>query len=306
VPEDISKTTVVLVGPGRVGRAFARSWTASGGGIVIVARDSGRARTFARSLERAEVLGLDKRLRLAGDLVILSVPDDEIRPLAERLSGRVACRFAFHFSGALSSEELAPLSSGGAKLASLHPLRAFTGATEESWQDAFVAVEGEDSAARTAVKVCRQIQARPHRLSAAHKPLYHAAATLAAGGSAALLSLATRLWAAAGLSDEEGRTALADLAVGAVDAVRRLPFEQALTGPVARRDLETVRIHRDALASWPELAAIYAILARETLRQTDGRGGENEIAAILSIESEDSPAGVGATAKQSDNRRRNG
>lgn len=273
--------TIVLVGPGRAGRAFARSWTSAGGSILLAARDVASARAFARELERADVLSLSGRPTLAGDVVILAVGDDAIAPLAERLSRRVACRFAFHFSGARAGAELAPLSAGGAKLASIHPLRAFSGSPEDRWDGAFVAVEGEETAARTAMRLCRHIGARPHRLSAADKPLYHAAATLAAGGSASLLSCATRLWTAAGLSEDEGRQALAGLAAGAVDAVEKLTFDRALTGPVARRDVETVRLHRDALGSRPDLAELYELLAKETLRRTAGRGREEEILALF-------------------------
>lgn len=304
--EDITRTTILLVGPGRAGRAFARSWTGAGGSIVLVARDAAAARVFAAELPRAAVERLGERRAFATDVVVLSVPDDAIRPLAERLGGRVACRFAFHFSGALASRELAPLSSAGASLGSLHPLRSFSGAATESWESAFVAVEGEEPAARMGERLCRRAGARPHRVTAAGKPLYHAAATLAAGGAASLLSLASRLWVAAGLSEEDGRTALAQLSAGAVDAVERLPFDRALTGPVARRDVETVRLHRDALRRWPEQAALYEILARETLRRTPGRGREEEIARILASDAsgtrEDSPP----NAEESDNQLRKG
>lgn len=302
----VSKLTVVLVGPGRAGRAFARSWTQAGGSVVLVARDGAAARAFAQEIPRAEVLALDARLQLAGDVVVLAVPDDAIATLATRLAGRVACRFAFHFSGALGSRELAPLSSGGTKLASMHPLRAFSGSPDDDWNDAFVAVEGDEPAARLAVRLCRHVGARPHRLAAAGKPLYHAAATLAAGGSAALLSVATRLWTEAGLSEKEGKAALAALAAGAVDAVAQLPFERALTGPVARRDVETVRLHREALAPWPDLARLYELLAKETLRATAGRGREAQIRSVLEAESRLSGAAAPSIAKHSDNRRRNG
>jgi predicted short-subunit dehydrogenase-like oxidoreductase (DUF2520 family) len=303
--QDVATTSIVLVGPGRAGRAFVRSWTRAGGSIVLVARDAAAARAFAREVSRAEVVALDSRVTLAGDVFILAVPDDAIGALARRLARRLACRFAFHFSGALGATELAPLADVGAKLGSLHPLRAFSGSKEDDWNDAFVAVEGEEPAARMAVRLSRHVGARPHRLSAGGKPLYHAAATLAAGGTASLLSFATRLWGRAGLAEEEGKAALAGLAAGAVEAVVRLPFERALTGPVARRDVETVRLHRDALAAWPELARLYELLARETLRATEGRGREAEIASILGGGQAGSSSESLGGEKQPDDRRRN-
>ncbi|HEY3170246.1 MAG TPA: DUF2520 domain-containing protein [Thermoanaerobaculia bacterium] len=300
------KTSVLLFGPGRAGRAFARSWTSAGGSIVIVARKPGKARAFVRSCRGVKVVALRAISRLAADVVVISVPDDAIASLAARLARRITCRFAFHFSGALGSLELAPFSSGGTSLGSLHPLRAFSGSPEDDWNGAFVAVEGDETAARMGFRLCHAIGARPRRLPASGKPLYHAAATLAAAGSASLLSFAARLWAEAGLDQEEGRVALAALATSAIDAVSRLPFERAVTGPVARRDIETVRLHREVLAPKPEVARLYALLAAETLRRTPGAGRGEEIAGLLGLEESDGPSFPRRVAKESGNRRRKG
>jgi predicted short-subunit dehydrogenase-like oxidoreductase (DUF2520 family) len=281
--KDLSEATIVLVGPGRAGTAFARSWTGAGGRLVVAARDPARARLPEKRLAGIEVRDLDGLRNGDADVLILAAPDDALPQLAARLSSRGRWRFAFHFSGALSSAVLEPLASSGAKAGSLHPLRAFTGLPEDDWGDAFVAVEGDPSAEDAAEALCRRIGARPHRIAAAGKPLYHLAATLAAGGSASLLSLASRAWSEAGLPEEEGRVALAELAATAIDAVRRLPFDEALTGAVARRDIATVRLHRAAMADRPELALAYTLLAAETLRRTPGRGREREIAGILGI-----------------------
>jgi predicted short-subunit dehydrogenase-like oxidoreductase (DUF2520 family) len=301
VPEDLSKATIVLVGPGRAGRAFARSWTAVGGRLVLVARDPARASLPGRNLPGIDVRDLETGGTLDADVLILAAPDDALAALASGISSRGRWRFAFHFSGAISSSLLAPLAAAsGTSVGSLHPLRAFTGLPQDDWRDAFVAVEGEPPAEDAAEEICRRIGARPHRIPTAGKPLYHLAATLAAGGSASLVSLAARAWSDAGLDEEEGRVALAQLASTAVEAVGRLPFDSALTGPVARRDVATVRLHRAALAGRPELASLYALLAGETLRRTPGRGREQEIAGILGISGEEGPPGLEGTGKKSD------
>ena len=300
--DDSNDPVIVLVGPGRAGRAFARSWSAAGGRIVLAGRDADATRKFAAELS-APALDLAGGGRLEGDVLALSVPDDSISRVATLLSPRGSWRFALHFSGALASDVLAPLHSAGATLASLHPLRAFSGAPDENWKDAFVAVEGEEPASQAAAAICRRVGARPRGIPASGKPLYHAAATLAAGGSAALLSFAARAWANAGLDEEEGRVALAGLASTAVDAVGRFPFEEAMTGPVARRDVATVRLHENALAPRPDLAALYALLARETLARTLGRGGEAEIGAIVGSAEGTGPPDSGGTGKKSDSRR---
>jgi predicted short-subunit dehydrogenase-like oxidoreductase (DUF2520 family) len=306
VSEELDDPTIVLVGPGRAGRAFARSWTAARGRIVRAGRDADATRRFAAETSGGEARDLGDGSSLGGDILVISVPDDAIARVAAALAPRGTWRFALHFSGALGSSVLAPLVSAGAKLASLHPLRAFSGAPGENWKHAFVAVEGDEPAAQAAAAICRRIGARPREIPALGKPLYHAAATLAAGGSASLLSYAARAWTSAGLDEEEGRVALAELARTAIDAVAQLPFEKAMTGPVARRDVATVRLHEDALADRPDLATLYALLARETLKRTPGRGREDEIAAILGLAEVVGSPNPAGTGKKSDTRGPNG
>ncbi|MBK5188088.1 MAG: DUF2520 domain-containing protein, partial [Gemmatimonadaceae bacterium] len=51
----------------------------------------------------------------------------------------------------------------------------------------------------------------------------------------------------------------------AAENVSALEPAAALTGPVARGDVETVRAHLDALADVPEILALYRALSREAL-----------------------------------------
>jgi predicted short-subunit dehydrogenase-like oxidoreductase (DUF2520 family) len=299
--DDPIGTTLLLVGPGRAGRALVRSWTAAGGAALVLVRTAAAAERARASVAdpAVPVRSLEDGRELAGDLLVLAVPDDAIAGVASTLAARSECGFAFHLSGALPAAALAPLSPR-ASLGSLHPLRAFGGVAGESWREAFVAVEGEEAAVHAGIALCRRLGARPRRLDAAGKGLYHSAATLSAGGVASLLSVASRVWAEAGLDEEEGRVELARLAVGAAETASRLPFAEALTGPVARRDVDTVRRHRDALANRPEIARLYSYLAAETLRRTPGRGREDEIARLLGAPAADGGEAAADSDKKPD------
>lgn len=217
------------------------------------------------------------------DILVIAVPDDAIEPTARALAGRLRCRAAFHFSGALGSDALGPLRSSGTAVGSLHPLRVFTGSSRETWKSALVAIEGDDDAVCIGEMLVRAIGGRARRIAPEAKPLYHAAATLAAGGTAAVVSLATRAWERAGIPEEEALPALAGLAAAAAEAAASHGFEEAFTGPVARRDVGTVREHRDALAALPEAGRLYALLAAETLRRTPARGKEEDILALVEL-----------------------
>ena len=217
----------------------------------------------------------------ASEVLALAVADDALAAVAEGLAGRGRCRFAFHLSGARPADEIGALARAGADLASMHPLRAFRGGPDETLRGAFVAVEGSAAGCAAAESFAVAMGARPHRITREAKPLYHAGATLAAGGVVALLSAAARAWSLAGLPEAGSREALAALAADAVAGAAKSPFEDALTGPLARRDLGTVLAHRRALERYPELLRLYALLAEETLARTPGRGSEEEIRSIL-------------------------
>lgn len=273
------------MGPGRAGRAFARSWLSAGGSLLeVIGRDRASADRAARELGGGAKGSVLDDAWSDCDLLVIAVPDDEISRVARKLAGRLRCRWVFHLSGALPANILDPLRASGASLGCLHPLRAFTGAASETWQGALVAIEADEAAVGTASRVVAALGGRGQFLSPEGKALYHAAATLAAGGSVAVLSLAVRAWVDAGLPESQARRALAELSKEAVSAAGEHPFAEAFTGPIARRDLSTVRAHRHALRGQPEALRLYALLAQETLRRTPGRGKEEEIRAILGPE----------------------
>jgi len=106
----------------------------------------------------------------------------------------------------------------------------------------------------------------------------------------ALLSVAVRAAVDAGLPEEKARAALARLASEAASATAERSFPESFTGPVARRDVETVRAHRLASASRRDFFDLYRRLAEEILSMTPGRGKEEEIRAVLEEPEESEPS----------------
>lgn len=274
---DLLEEPLGLVGPGRAGRAFARAWSAAGGRIGWVL---GRTRR-APELGAAASLAPDaERIPPAG-LVVLAVPDDAVRRVAEELAARTPCRFAFHLAGALGSDALGSFRRRGSAVASFHPVRPFVGASDEDLRGALVAVEGDPEAVEAGLALAARFGALPYRLAATDRGRYHAAATLAAGGTAAIVSVAVRNWVAIGIPEDVARETLAGLSSRAASAIAARAFAEAFTGAVARRDAGTVRSHVAALSGEPETLALYRALAEETLARTAGAGREEEIRAIL-------------------------
>ena len=143
------------------------------------------------------------------------------------------CRFAFHLSGALGSEALAPLRDAGRR-GRLAPSRCAPSPapTEEDWRDAFVAVEGDAAAADAGERIARAVGARPYRARRGEStPCTTPPRRSRPAATAAVVAIAVRAWVAAGIPEDVARETLGGLAARATAAV-------ASRGPSPRRSRE--------------------------------------------------------------------
>ena len=235
----------VVIGTGRLGGSVARILEADGVEIGVAGRDFHPG-------------------SIQGRIVLLCVPDDEIPAVVSRIadSGSVPAVIG-HTSGATGLGALSPVDSPGGAF-SLHPLQTVPDpATDLAGAPAAIAGTGPG-----ALTVAREITDRlgmvPFEVDEEARALYHAAASIASNFLVTLEQEAAELMARAGV--EEPREVLAPLVRRSLENwVERGP--DALTGPVARGDSETVERHRAAIAEQaPDLLELYEVMARYTAR----------------------------------------
>ena len=188
---------------------------------------------------------------------------------------------AFHCSGALSVEVLAPLHSRGYHVGSLHPLQALahsvTGA--ERLRGSWFAISGEVEATAVARRLVAELGGSPLTIPVARRPLYHAAAVVASNYLPALLASAARLLMIAGVDEDKAVPALLPLMRGTLENVAELGLAAAPTGPISRGDVETVRLH---LRSLPDREGrVYRDLGREVVKLAEARGLDRDSAEAL-------------------------
>jgi predicted short-subunit dehydrogenase-like oxidoreductase (DUF2520 family) len=208
----------------------------------------------------------------AADVFLLGTGDAGLAPLAALLAGTAVARAApivFHVSGALSTEELAPLRAVNAALASCHPLTSFADPAALALRFAGTpcALEGDGRALELLAPAFAAIGARTFRIRAADKLLYHAGAVFASNYLVALLDMATRAYDSAGIDEAEALMLMRPLVDETISNVFARGPEAALTGPIARGDVALVRRQYGALAARDAgLAHAYRALARATAR----------------------------------------
>jgi predicted short-subunit dehydrogenase-like oxidoreductase (DUF2520 family) len=220
----------VVVGAGRMGSALAAAL-----------RDAG--------LNVTGPLARGERCPQGADCVLLCVPDAEIGNAARDLPRGP---LVGHVSGATTLEPLAAHESF-----SLHPLMTVPAAFE----GAAAAVAGSsDRALETARALAEALGMRPFEIADQDRAAYHAAAAMASNYLVALEDAAERLLATTGAS----RDMLVPLVRATVENWAR-DGAQALTGPIARGDEETVGRQRAAVEErTPELLALFDALADST------------------------------------------
>jgi predicted short-subunit dehydrogenase-like oxidoreductase (DUF2520 family) len=215
------------------------------------------------------------------DVVILTVRDDAIRPLAESLakSRKILERHVvLHLSGAQGQEALGALVPSRAALGSLHPLQTIAEPERAParLKGAWAAVEGMPRAVEAGEQIARDLGMHPFRIGTKAKPIYHAGAVFASNYLVVVEAVAQRLLRHAGLSDADAWAALRPLVEGTFENLARQDPKSALTGPVARGDTATIVRHLESLAS--DDAKLYRALGRAALELAQKRGMDKETA----------------------------
>jgi predicted short-subunit dehydrogenase-like oxidoreductase (DUF2520 family) len=263
--------TFSVVGAGRVGTALAFALTRRGWTLEVIAdRDAAAAREGRRIVGRGVASGDIGRAARGARILIISVPDDSLERVARELARTRhdwSDRLVFHTSGLLPAAALGPLRKKGARAASLHPVQSFPekkGAAR-LFRGIYWGIEGDKEAVAAGRALVTQLGGRVLLLKEKDKPLYHAACSLAANAFLALEETAAGLLRGTGIDRKKALAVLLPLVQGTLQGVKKIGPEKALTGPVSRGDVRTVREHLRALESRPAVRKIYVALAGQAL-----------------------------------------
>ncbi len=268
--------TLGIIGPGRLGLSLAiRTGQVGGNLTVLLGPTADSARRAADHFLPEMAPSTDQANLARCRLVLLTVRDDQIQPLACRLAGSGNLNpqaVIAHCSGALTREALAPLAEIGMVTASMHPLQTFPNPRQgaEKIPGSFFFCETPPQARACIQNFVQSLGGHFHTIESHAKPLYHASAVMACNYLTALIEASTRLAGTAGIDPKDALQALGPLARATLDNVLDLGPAKALTGPIARGDHQTVAGHLHAIAQntdtlGPEALTLYKTLGRTAL-----------------------------------------
>lgn len=262
--------TIGIVGAGRVGSALGAALLASGHRVVAVAARSASARSRAsRWLPSVPVVSPAEVARRS-DLVLLTVSDDAIPAVVESLVSEQAIRagqWIVHTSGRCGLSELSAAGGAGAVPVAMHPVMTFAGTEQDhTLMDGLPFGVTSPPDVRPAVEAfVAGFGGVPFWVPDETRPLYHAAMVFAANNIITLAATALELLGSAGVPAPADL--LGPIFRKSLDNALSLG-DEALTGPVRRGDVGTIRSHLEALASAPPgVVEAYISLAQLTARR---------------------------------------
>ncbi len=262
-----------LIGPGRAGVGLALALARAGYSVRLHGRNK-------KSLPAPLTLTVGDGRKPPPwlgeiDVVILTVRDDAITPLATSLANSRAIserHVVLHLSGVQGQEALGPLVTSRAALGSFHPLQTIVEPELAAGrlQGAWAAVEGMPRAVAAGERIAKDLGMRPFRIATKAKAIYHAGAVFASNYLVVVEAIAQRLLRHAGLSDADAWAALRPLVEGTFENLSRHEPREALTGPVVRGDTATIVRHLESLAV--DDAKLYRALGRAALELAQKQG----------------------------------
>ena len=279
---------VGVVGAGRVGAVLAAALRTAGHEIVAVAGESDASRDRIRALLPGVPTRKPSAVARACDLLLLTVPDDMLPNVVAMLSASGAIRegqHVVHTSGRHGLAVLDPAREVGASTLAMHPAMTFTGTDIDlpRLSGCVFGLTVRDPERELAERLVADLGGTPVWIPEDRRTLYHAGLAHGANHLVTLVTEAMEMLSASGAA--EPADILRPLLSAALDNALD-QGDSALTGPIARGDLETVRAHlADLEANTPQALPSYTAMARATLDRvvTDGRVLPIRAARILEL-----------------------
>ena len=269
-------TRIGVVGAGRVGAVLAAALRDAGHDVVAAAGESPASRTRIETLLPGVPVDKPTAVARSCDLLLLTVPDDMLENVVNMLSASGAIRpgqSVVHTSGKHGLTVLAAAAARGAQVLAMHPAMTFTGTDVDLGRlvGCVFGVTATEETTQLAESLVADLGGSPVWVPEDRRTLYHAGLAHGANHLVTLVAQAMDLLRESGADDPAGT--LRPLLTAALD--NALSYgDAALTGPVVRGDVNTVRAHlADIASSAPGTLESYVAMARATANRAvlDGR-----------------------------------
>lgn len=280
MPRPLKPLHVSIIGAGKVGTTLAALLHRNGYDIAsVISLHRSSAKRCARLVRCSKYSSNIADISPLTQFILIAVPEENIQQVAQRLSKVRAIDFSrlyvAHTSGVLSSEALKPLAAVGAKTFSLHPIQSFPRNISLTKQQHMMngvpyGFEGSSRHIAFAKRIVRALNGRFLVVPKEKKILYHIACVFASNYVVSVLGALEEL--AGELRFSKPLKPFERLMKSSMENALRDGAVNALTGPVSRGSIETIKLHLNELSGNKKLKKLYRSLGAQALELARRQG----------------------------------
>lgn len=275
-----------FIGAGKVGFSLGKLF--SKGGLQVIGYYSRHKESAEAAAKFTESNCYDDPGRLVGDCdaVFLTVPDGVITEVFDKLkdydlTGRQIC----HCSGSMTAQEAFPgIEQAGAEGYSIHPLFPVSDryASYRELKGAFFCIEGNGGHLNEWKERLESLGPQVQIIPSGQKVLYHAACAIASNLVCALVQESLDLLEDCGFTRAYALQAISPLLRSNMEHIISDGPAGALTGPMERNDVGTVRSHLRAFPT-PEDKELYCAVSKKLLETAQEKHPETDYAEMKKV-----------------------
>lgn len=287
---------ISIIGVGTVGTAIGHILQQAGYEIAAMAARTEetlkKAHSFLSAFSTCDVVEAAKK----GNLIFITTSDDQIETVCQEIAeggGFKEGDAVLHMSGALPTGVLKSARDKGAKIGSIHPMQTFAGieGAIKNIPGSVFGITAEGELLSVAKEIVESLGGEAVEIKDEDKAIYHAAACAVCNYFVTLVHYGEDLYQSLGVPREVALKAFLPLLKGTLANLERYGTARALTGPIARGDVGTIRKHLAALErSLPEKVDLYKLLGRYTVNVALEKGTLTEEKAKVLMETLALPA----------------
>ena len=243
------KSKIAIIGAGKLAYSLAPALIQSDYDVqVVISRKLSSAKSLAKKNSIPQYSNSLKKISQEVNVFFLTVPDGEIKYAADALS-RIKKIFTdslcIHFSGVENIAALKSLQKKGCATGSLHIIRPFPSKNIVDIRNSPASIETESRQAKSfLIQICRKLKLKPHTINSEEKVFHHIAAVHSSN------FLVGNLFNAFSLISSKSKypqSILKKTTQSALDNVFKLSPAKALSGPIDRGDIYTIKKHLKSL-----------------------------------------------------------
>jgi len=245
----LKKNSIVIIGAGKVAFSLTSALLKSGYNVTsIISRKLTSAKSLAKKFSIPHHSNSINKIPDEVDVFFLTVPDGEIKRVAEGLS-KLKRNFkdsiCIHFSGVENINALKFLAKKGCVTGSLHIIRPFPSKKIVDIKNSPASIETKDKQTlEFLIRFCRKLKLKPHIIASEEKVFHHLAAVHSSNFLVGNLFNAFSLISS---KNNAPNDILRKTTQSALDNVFKLSPAKALSGPIDRGDIYTIKKHMNVL-----------------------------------------------------------